>query len=147
MALPSLRDDNPIASFRRFFNEMMNDPFYSMNRELGTNAFWPRVDITDEKERVLVRAEIPGMKKEDINVTIENDLLTISGEKKIERKTDQGKYNHYELSYGTFERTFRLPENVDKDKIDASYKNGVLELSIVKTGEQKPKAKQIEIKG
>ena len=147
MALPSLREENPLLSFRRVFSDFFNDPFFSSSKDLTTtNTFWPRVDINDEKERVCVRAELPGLNKDDINVTIDNDILTISGEKKIDRKSETGGYNHYERSYGAFERSFRLPDYVNKDKVDANFKNGVLELSLLKTGEQKPKAKQIEIK-
>lgn len=68
------------------------------------------------------------------------------GEKKVERKSEKGGYTHFERSSGTFERSFTLPEYVDKSKVEASYKNGLLELSLVKNGEQKLKAKQIEIK-
>ncbi len=147
MALPSLREENPLMSFRKMFNDFFNDPFFATTRDLSTsNTFWPRVDIADEKERVCIRAELPGMSKDDINVTINNDILTISGEKKIERKSEQGGYNHFERSYGEFERSFRLPDYVSKEKVDANFKNGVLELSLIKTGEEKPKAKQIEIK-
>lgn len=142
--LPVLRrSDNPFSVFRTMMDDFFNEPFFTSN--LNQNYF-PRVDITEDKERFLVRADLPGMNVNDIKVAVEGDTLTISGEKKEERKVEEGAYNHLERNYGTFMRSFTLPENVDRDKIDANYKNGVLELSIIKTGEPKAKAKKIEIK-
>ncbi|MFP4014451.1 MAG: Hsp20/alpha crystallin family protein [Chitinispirillaceae bacterium] len=145
MALPAIRTGNPLSTFRSMLDEFFNEPFFLSDRDL-TGKMWPRVDINEDKERFVVRADLPGMKKEDINVSIEGDTLTISGEKKEEFKKEEGAYSHFERSYGTFNRAFTLPENVDKDKVDAKYKDGVLELSLIKTGEPKIKGKKIEIK-
>ena len=145
MALPALRTMNPLASFRSMLDEFFNEPFFSSDRDY-TGKMLPRVDITEDKERFLVRADLPGIKKEDINVSIEGDTLIISGEKKDEIRKEEGMYSHFERSYGSFQRSFTLPENVDKEKVDAHYRDGVLELSLIKTGGEKRKGKQIEIK-
>jgi len=126
-------------------DEFFNEPFFMGDRNI-TGATWPRVDINEEKERYLVRADLPGMTKDDINVSIEGDTLIISGEKKEERKKEEGAYSHLERTYGSFQRSFTLPEHIDKEKVDASYKNGVLELSLLKKEGPERKSKQIEIK-
>ncbi|MBD3317976.1 MAG: Hsp20 family protein, partial [Chitinivibrionales bacterium] len=136
--LPSTRRENPLTSFRNMLDEFFGEPFFMSDREIS-GKMWPRVDITEEKERFLVRADLPGISKDDINVSIEGDTLTISGEKKEEHKREEGTYSHLERSYGSFQRSFSLPEYVDKENVDAKYKNGVLELSLVKTGEPKKK--------
>jgi HSP20 family protein len=145
MALPSIRRGSPLTTFRSMLDEFFNEPFFMGDRNI-TGATWPRVDINEEKERYLVRADLPGMTKDDINVSIEGDTLIISGEKKEERKKEEGAYSHLERTYGSFQRSFTLPEHIDKEKVDASYKNGVLELSLLKKEGPERKSKQIEIK-
>ncbi len=146
MALPShRRAGNPVAAFRSMLDDFFKEPFFSSDLD-AAQSYWPKVDITEDKERFLVRADLPGMEKDDINVLIEGDTLTISGEKREEIKREEGAYSHLERSYGLFQRAITLPENVDKEKVDASYRNGVLELSLIKTGEPRVKGKKIEIK-
>ncbi|MFP4164521.1 MAG: Hsp20/alpha crystallin family protein [Chitinispirillaceae bacterium] len=145
MALPARRTTNPLSAFRNMLDDFFSEPFLMGDRDMSEKV-WPRVDITEDKERYLIRADLPGIKKEDINVSIEGDTLSISGEKKEESKKEEGAYSHLERSYGTFQRSFTLPENVDKEKIDARYRDGVLELSLLKTGEPEIKGKQIEVK-
>jgi len=144
-SLPARQSKNPFSLFRTMMDDFLNEPFTTGDLGFG-ERFYPRIDITEDKERYLVRADLPGLDKNDIKVSIEGDTLVISGERKFERKVEEGAYSHMERSYGSFQRSLTLPQNVDKDKIDASYKNGVLELSILKTGETKAKGKQIEIK-
>jgi HSP20 family protein len=123
-----------------FFNEPL------LPDKLLSSKSWPRVDITEEKERFIIRADLPGLKKEDINLSLEGDTLTISGERKDVVKKEEGGCCYSERVYGAFSRSFTLPDNVSKEKIDAQYKDGVLELSLVKVGEAKKKALQIDIK-
>jgi len=99
----------------------------------------PTVDIFEEDKEVVVKAEIPGMKKSDISVDIGKNSITISGEKKQEKKVDRKDYHRVECSYGSFCRSFRLPDNVNTDKAKASFKNGVLEIRIQKSGKGKKK--------
>ena len=142
---PALRRGGPLANFRTMFDDFFNEPFFSTSSEAG-KAYWPRMDIVEDKERFIVRADLPGISKSDINVSIEGDMLTISGEKKDDSKKMEGAYCHIERACGSFTRTFSLPANIDRDKVDANFKNGVLELSLVKTGEEEKRGKSIEIK-
>jgi HSP20 family protein len=144
MALPSLRSGNPLYAFRSMLDDFFNEPL--MPEKLLSTKSWPRVDITEEKERFIIRADLPGLKKEDINLSLEGDTLTISGERKDVIKKEEGGCCYSERVYGAFSRSFTLPDNVSKEKIDAQYKDGVLELSLVKVGEAKKKALQIDIK-
>lgn len=145
MPLPSLRSSNPLLSFRTMLDDFFNEPLLP-DKLLSTKA-WPRVDITEEKERFIIKADLPGMKKEDISLSLEGDTLTISGERKDVFKKEENNCCYSERVYGAFSRTFTLPDNVSREKIDAQYRDGVLELSLTKVGEPKKKATTIEIKG
>ena len=142
---PSLRRGGQLANFKTMLDDFFNEPFFSTSAEAG-KAYWPRMDIVEDKERFLVRADLPGISKDDINVSIEGDMLTISGEKREDAKKMEGAYCHIERACGSFLRTFTLPSNIDRDKVEANYRNGVLELSLLKTGEETKKSKAIEIK-
>ncbi len=116
-------------------------------RSLTAGLDWvPSVDVKEKKDKILVKAEIPGMNKEDVNISLEDDTLVIKGEKRHEEKKedkDEG-YYYRECSYGSFQRAINLPSKVKDDKIDASYKDGVLTVTLPKAEETK--TKQIEIK-
>ena len=102
----------------------------------------PLVDIDETEDAFLVKAELPGVEKDDVKLAIENGILTIRGEKKIETK-DQ-KHHRVECAYGSFVRSFTLPQTIKAEDVEAEYKNGILNLTIPKSEELKPK--QIEIK-
>jgi len=107
-------------------------------------AWYPPVDLEDFDDKYLVKAELPGMKQSDIKVTINDNTLFLSGEKKTEHKEKNADYYRYERCSGKFQRVFNLPSQVKADKIKAQYKDGVLEIEIPKAEESKPK--EIEIK-
>lgn len=111
--------------------------------EIG-RAFLPAIDVVEEKDSYLVKAELPGLAKEDVNVSLQDNYLTIKGEKKHETETKEANYYRCERSYGSFSRTVELPASVDAKKIDAHFKDGVLSVKLPKTEEAKPK--QIEVK-
>lgn len=104
---------------------------------------FPKIDIIDHDNEVEVQAELPGVNKEDLDVSITNQLITIRTSTKKEEK-EQGKYFRREITHGEFQRTLSLPDNIDSDKAKASFKNGLLKLTIPKT--KKSKRKSIEIK-
>ena len=106
----------------------------------------PAVDITESDKAYEITAELPGLEEKDIEVNIANGGLTIKGEKKVEREEKQKDYYVSERRYGSFERYFGLPDGVDADKIDASFKNGVLKVTLPKTAEAQQPAKKIEVK-
>lgn len=113
----------------------------------GNGKEWfPDVDILDEKDHILVRADLPGMKQEDISVEVADNTLTIKGERKHESETKDGKTYRAERSYGAFLRSFTLPAGVDAAKVAAAYKNGVLEVRVPKLAQAQTKQIKVEVK-
>ncbi len=104
------------------------------------------LDVSEDDKAVLVKADLPGMDKDDVDISIDNGMLTIRGEKKEEREEQERDYYVAERHYGSFRRSFRLPESVDEDKVSASFKQGVLEVTLPKRPEAQRKAKKIEVK-
>ena len=115
-------------------------------REEMTNGAWsPRVDIFEDKDHLVLEAELPGMNRDDFDLSFENNVLTLSGERKFEKKTDEGNYHRVERSYGSFTRSFTLPQTVTADGAKAEFNNGVLHVTLPKREETK--ARKIEISG
>lgn len=110
-------------------------------------ASWaPRVDIVEEKDAYRLHADLPGVNKEDIKVSVENGVLTISGERKAEKRERTAEnYEYYERTYGSFSRSFNLPDHVDAASVNAAYRNGVLELSLRKKEEAKPRSIEVKV--
>ena len=120
------------------------DPFAEMSRLLEQGAgergtMRPEVDIFEEKDAIVVKAELPGVDAKDVDVTVEDGLLTISGQRRMEHKDEREGYHRVECSYGSFSRSFSLPDNVEADKIDASIDNGVLKLRLPKRASSQPR--------
>ena len=109
-------------------------------------AEWsPLVDITEDEKEYVVKAEIPEMKKEDIKINVHDDVLTVSGERKYEKEEKGKKYHRVERAYGSFMRSFTLPEDADGTKVNAEYKDGVLKVHLPKSEKAKPKAIEVKI--
>ena len=123
------------------FDETFGRPRTSANASLG--AWYPPVDILESKDGYLIRAELPGIKKEDFHVEYREGNLTLTGEKKFEEPASGAEYQRVERPAGKFSRSFYLPDSVKHADISASYRDGILEISVPKTEEAKPK--QIEI--
>lgn len=114
-------------------------------QELMTTADWtPRVDISETDNAFSIQAEIPGIRKEDVKVNLEEGVLSIQGERKEEKEEKGKRFHRIERSYGSFYRSFTLPENIDKAKIKATFHDGMLQLQIPKT--KTVSAKAIEVK-
>jgi HSP20 family protein len=118
------------------------------DRETGLldGAWSPAVDVFDSKDTLLIKADIPGLKKEDIDVTVQGEVLIIKGEKKQEREFTEKGVVRTERFCGNFNRVIRLPAEVQPDKVEATYKNGVLELLLPKSEKAKPKQIKLAIK-
>jgi len=110
-----------------------------------TGGFVPPVDIFEDKEQVVVTAEMPGVEPKDVDLRVENGTLTLRGERKLEREDQQEQYLRIERSYGTFSRMFSLPTTVDAERIKAEFKNGLLKITLPKREESKPKSIHVEI--
>jgi HSP20 family protein len=122
----------------------LNWPRFS--REVFTTAEWsPKVDIVETDKEYTIKAELPEVNKEDVKVNVENGELTISGERKQEKEEKGKKFHRVERFYGSFMRSFTLPDNVDAANIKASFKDGMLNLTLPKTAEAKPKATEVKI--
>lgn len=128
------------------YNRALSWPRRGSKDIMATEDWAPRVDIVETDNDFNIKAEIPEVKKEDVKVSVDNGVLTIKGERKQEKEEKNKKFHRIERSYGSFARSFVLPENVDANKIDASFKDGMLNLSIPKTKEVKPKAIDVKIK-
>ncbi len=133
--LVSMRDD-----MDRFFDTF----FGSGQGDLG-NYWKPAIDIEESNGNLMVRAEIPGMAKEDIKVSVQDDMLTISGERTRENEKKDKTVHRIERCYGQFRRMIRLPATVDADKVKATYKDGVLHITLPKPESLKPKHIEIDI--
>ena len=103
----------------------------------------PTVDVYEKEDRYVISAELPGLNKNEIKIDFNNNVLTISGEKKAEYKEEKDNFIRVERRFGKFERKFRIPEHVDSGKISAAYKDGILEISLPRREESKPR--QVEI--
>ena len=115
-------------------------------KEALTVAQWsPLVDITEDEKEYLIKAELPEMKKEDVRLTVEDDVLAISGERRFEKEEKGKKYHRIERAYGSFVRSFSLPEDAEGSTVSADYKDGVLHVHLPKSEKSKPKAIEIKI--
>lgn len=129
--------------------------FPSLRRMMEPEPFWresasgfatPMVDVSEDDKAFQITADLPGLTEKDIDVTLSGDMLTIGGERREEREEKDRNYHFSERRLGSFRRAFSLPQGVDRDKIDANFKNGVLRLTLPKTQEAMQQQKKIEVK-
>ena len=130
------------AQLNRLFEPFAR--FATGDEDLVSGTWVPPVDVAETQDRILVRAEVPGIKQEDISIEFENGLLTLRGERKLE-KTEGVTWHRVERIYGNFSRSFTLPRSVDPEKISASYREGILEVEVPKREEAKPKHIKIAV--
>jgi HSP20 family protein len=139
------------SQFDRMFDSMMRGwptPWRDAPRlDLGNFDFAPRVDTAETDTAYEITAELPGVEEKDVKIAIEDDVLSISGEKKAEHEEKKKDYVMSERSYGSFKRAFTLPDNVEVEKIAAKYEKGVLKVTLPKSKASPPKAREIPIKG
>ena len=159
MAPSTLQPWRPFENFRREVDRLFDDfsggmwrspfgrPFFDIERRAET-AFGsvPAVDITQTDKGYEITAELPGMEDKDIEVKLANGVLTISGEKRNEKEEKNKDYYVRERSFGSFERSFQVPEDVDADKVNASFKKGVLTVMLPKSAQAQKAEKKIEVK-
>ena len=130
---------NPFAEMSR-----LEDEVWGRTTNSRRPSFQPRVDIFEDKEAILVQAELPGTKSSEINIQVENNVLTLSGERKLERDDPTSNYHRIERSYGTFTRSFMLPNTVDSTNIEADLTDGVLTLKLPRRAEAQPRKIQVK---
>lgn len=141
MAITRWRPFRDLLSIQDEMNRLFDDFFgRPVTRAGWTEEAWcPCVDVSETKDNVIINAEIPGMSKEDVKVSVQDNILTLSGEKKQEREQKDANYHRIERSYGSFSRSFTLPTSVQPDKVKATYKDGMLKITLPKSEEVKPK--------
>jgi len=141
-------DDFTLNALQRRMNRMFDDFFGDFGRPglEAVSRFMPRIDIAETDEQIRVTAELAGLDEKDVEITLHDDILTIKGEKKQEREDKSERRCLSERSWGAFSRSIALPDNVQQDKIEASFKKGVLTVTMPKAAPEERKAKKIEIK-
>ena len=138
-----------VTSLQERVNQLFNDVFSDIDSpdrsSLTSFSFAPRTDVYEEDDRIVLEMEVPGIKEEDVHLTLEGNTLSISGERKIENNRKPDRYQRVERYYGSFSRTFTLPASVDPDSVDAKYEHGILHVSMAKKANARPR--QIKVNG
>ena len=131
-----------MSTLQNRMNSFFNEPFFRSDRgddELSLGAWQPVVDMFENDDKIVIKAELPGVDKKDISVDVKDRVLTLSGERNYDHEVKEENYYRRESAYGKFKRAFNLPADVDPDKIKADFKDGVLKIELPKPETQKPK--------
>src|SRR5580693_8907101 len=142
----------PIREFTTLqdrMNRLFRDSFSAdtQDQSLATSAFAPPVDVYEDDHNITLKIEVPGIDEKDIDVRIENNTLTVHGERKFEKEEKEENFRRVERQYGSFTRTFTLPNTVDQESVQADYDKGVLKITIAKKAEAKPKQIKVNVGG
>ncbi len=153
ISVPVTRGSNPIVSFQDEVNKLFSDffgdlslPSWARISSEPSFAISPAMDVTENNKEFKVSCELPGMEAKDVQISASEGYVTIKGEKKEEKKEEREGYYRQERSYGSFQRVVALPDNANFEKAEASYKNGLLTLSIPKKAGAQGKERKIEVK-
>lgn len=148
MRLVRWRPRTGLPAYHDYFNGMFGELFEPDRNRMDLQNFdWaPRVNVEEQEDRFEITADVPGMKKEDIDIEVRDNVLTIKGERKLEKEEENTNYHICERSHGTFQRAFTLPENVTADDIEAEYADGILRLTVPRAEPEKPKEIRIEVR-
>jgi HSP20 family protein len=127
-------------------NRLFQDSFGQGREEaLTTSSFAPAVDVYEDEHKIALKIEVPGIDEKDIDIRVENNLLTVHGERKFEKEEKEENYRRVERQYGSFTRSFNLPSTVDAENISADYDRGVLKVQLAKKAEAKPKQIKVNV--
>jgi len=135
---PSQQNLTPRDPFFRLFDTFFNQDLAG-NEDVSNRAWMPPVDIQETEEGYRLAAELPGMTKDDINITLENNVLRLSGERKLEKDVKKESFHRIERAYGNFQRSFSLPHQVNSEKVEAAFKDGVLTILVPKAEQARPR--------
>jgi len=135
------------ATLQDRINRVFRESYTGGDRDesLTTSSFAPAVDVYEDEHKVTLKIEVPGIDEKDIDVRLENNTLTVHGERKIEKEEKEENYRRVERQYGSFTRTFTLPTTVDAEKVSADYAQGVLKIALPKKAEAKPKQIKVNV--
>ncbi len=134
-----------VNTLQEQLNRLFDDSIRGRWNESALTTWAPAVDIFETENELVVKADLPDIAEKDLDVRVENNMLTIQGERKFEETVDKDNYLRVERAYGSFTRSFALPNTVDADKIHAEYKNGVLTVQLPKRAEAKPKQVKVQV--
>jgi HSP20 family protein len=134
-----------MQSLQNRMNRLFEEQYGSGQEAMTTGAFVPPVDIYEDQHGIQLKLEVPGIEEKDLDIKVENNVLTVSGERKFEKEQKEENFHRIERRYGSFTRSFTLPNTVDTEKITAEYNNGVLNIRLVKREEAKPKQIKVSI--
>jgi HSP20 family protein len=152
MALVRWNPNRELANFEREFNRMLNSlgRGFNFDRDVDQeleNAVWsPLTDISETDDEYVMKMDLPGVKKDDVKISVQNGELIISGERKEEKEEKKTQHHRIERNYGKYYRSFTLPENVDEENIEAEFNDGSLTVKVPKTEEAKPKEIDVKVK-
>jgi len=134
-----------MVTLREKMNRLFEDVFTgrSEDKELSASTWAPAVDIFETENELIMTAEVPGIDEKDIEIKIEDNTLSLKGERKFEKETKEENFHRIERSYGSFYRAFTLPNSIDPEKIQAEHENGVLKITMPKRQERKPRKVKI----
>jgi HSP20 family protein len=139
------RRNNGLARLHHEMDDLFDGFFRGLDRPFLGYKAWPAIDVAEQEDSIVVRAEVPGCKAEDIDISVYGDTLTISGEKKLSEEKKEKGYYHVESSHGSFRRELALPTDVDPGKVEAVCKDGILSITLPKAA--KSKAVKVKVKG
>ena len=145
--MPVLTRWDPFREMQALQNRVnrMFEEQYGNQEQMTTGAFVPPVDIYEDQQGIQLKLEVPGIDEKDLDIKVENNILTVSGERKFEKEQKEENFHRIERRYGSFTRSFTLPNTVDAEKISADYSNGVLSIQLAKREEAKPKQIKVSI--
>lgn len=126
-------------------NRLFQESATGRQEGLDTTAFVPPVDIYEDEHSIVLKVEVPGIDQKDLDVRIENNTITIRGERKFEKETKEENYHRVERRYGSFQRSFGLPNTVNPEQVTANYENGILKVTLGKRAEAKPKQIKVNV--
>ena len=133
------------STLQERMNRLFRDSFGDGQEALSTSTFAPPVDVYEDEHNVTLKIEVPGIDEKDIDVRIENNTLTVHGERKFEKEEKEENYRRVERQYGSFTRSFTLPNTVDHENVQANYEKGVLKIKLAKKAEAKPKQIKVNV--
>jgi HSP20 family protein len=136
-----------VTSLQDQINRLFNETFERSSEGANLTTWAPAVDIYETEQNLVVKADLPDIKPEELDIRVENNILTIRGERKFEKKVEENNYLRVERAYGSFSRSFSLANTVNTEAIQADYQNGVLTLNIPKREEAKPKQIKVRVEG
>ena len=128
-------------------NRLVRDSFGDGQEALATTSFAPAVDVYEDEHSLTLKIEVPGIDEKDIDVRVENNTLTVHGERKYEEQEKEENYRRIERQYGSFTRSFTLPSTIDTNSVSANYDQGVLKIKLAKKAESKPKQIKVNVGG